>query len=190
MQSSANCFIHPNALVETKFVGKETKIWAFVHILDGARIGNNCNICDHCFIESKVVIGNRVTVKSGIYLWDGITIKDDVHLGPNVVFTNDLRPRSKQPFIISPILIKKSASVGANSSLLGGITIGEYAMIGMGSVVTKSVPDYALVYGNPARKYGWVDKQGFKMIKGKNNQWLSHTGEIYIEKGEKLIVLK
>lgn len=157
-------FKHPNAIVETDEIGKDTRIWAFVHILKDAKIGENCNICDFCFIENKVTIGNNVTIKSGIYIWDGVTIEDNVFLGPNVVFTNDLRPRSKQNFELKEILIKEFATVGANSTILAGTTIGEYAMIGIGSVVTKDIPAYALAYGNPAKIKGWVDKAGNKLI--------------------------
>lgn len=146
-----NYFIHPQALVETKTIGEKSKIWAFVHILQGAAIGKNANICDHCFIESKVIIGDNVTMKSGVYLWDGITIEDNVFIGPAAAFTNDLHPRSKNTkYHQLQTLIKHGASIGANATILPGITIGAYAMVGAGAVVTKNVPDYTLVYGNPA----------------------------------------
>ena len=170
----SNHFIHPAAIVETDQVGADTRIWAFVHILKGARIGSNCNICDHCFIENDVVIGNNVTIKSGIYIWDGVTLEDHVFLGPNVVLTNDLRPRSKAYHgSFEKTLIKKYASIGANSTVLCGITIGEYSMAGIGSVITKNVPAYALVYGNPAQQHGWVDEQGNKMSPDGDKQWIS-----------------
>lgn len=177
-----NAYIHPHALVETSDIGEDTRIWAFVHILPGTTIGNNCNICDHCFIEQGVSIGNNVTVKSGIYIWEGVQIEDDVFLGPNVVFTNDVRPRSKQ--YIEPVktLIGKGASIGANSTVLAGTTIGRYAMTGIGSVITRDVPDHALVYGNPARFKGWVDERGNKMkpsaVKG---EWIAEDLSVYIE---------
>lgn len=151
-------FIHPLALVEEgATIGSGTRIWAFVHVLPDVIIGDDCNVCDHCFIESGVRVGDRVTVKSGIYIWQGVSVDDDVFLGPNVVFTNDTFPRSKiHPGAYEKTHVGRGASVGANATLLPGITIGAYALIGAGSVVTKSVPDFHLVYGNPARSYGRV----------------------------------
>jgi UDP-2-acetamido-3-amino-2,3-dideoxy-glucuronate N-acetyltransferase len=144
-------FKHAQALVETEEVGDNTQIWAFVHILPGAQIGADCNICDHVFIENDVVIGNRVTIKCGVQLWDGLRIEDDVFIGPNATFTNDLFPRSRQPFTPLKTIIKKGASIGANATILPGITIGLNAIVGAGAVVTKDVPDSVLVLGNPAR---------------------------------------
>ncbi|MDR3245508.1 MAG: N-acetyltransferase, partial [Prevotellaceae bacterium] len=133
--------IHPLAEVQTEHIGEDTKVWQFCVILKDAQIGTNCNICAHCFIENDVKIGNNVTIKCGVYLWDGIEIEDDVFIGPNVTFTNDKYPRSKQyPEKILKIKIQKGASLGAGSVLLGGVTIGENAMIGVGSLVTKDVP--------------------------------------------------
>lgn len=154
---------HPTALVETKNIGKDTRIWAFTHILPNAVIGENCNICDHVFIENDVVIGNRVTIKSGVQLWDGITIEDDVFIGPNATFTNDPFPRSKKFLEQYPLtVISQGASVGANATILPGLLIGQYAMIGAGTVVTKNVPPFAIVVGNPARITGYAqtDKTG------------------------------
>lgn len=149
--------IHPHAIVESKNIGENTRIWAFVHILKGAIVGNNCNICDHGFIENDVIIGNNVTIKSGIYIWDGVRLEDNVFLGSNVGFTNDVYPRSKAYQKSYPrTLIKEGASIGANSVLIAGITIGCYAMVGAGSVVTKDVMDFELVYGNPARHHGYI----------------------------------
>ena len=167
---------HPHALVESENVGAGTRIWAFVHILPGATIGQNCNICDHCFVENKVSIGDDVTLKCGVYLWDGITLEDSVFVGPNVVFTNDVRPRSKNTaYALLPTVVQAGASLGANSTILAGITIGRYALTGIGSVVTRDVPAYALVYGNPARQYGWVDEQGEKLVpdSGRPGHWHS-----------------
>ena len=134
--------IHSLADVQSKDIGKDTKIWQFCVVLPGAVIGKNCNICSHCFIENDVVIGNNVTVKNGVYLYDGIQIEDNVFIGPNVSFTNDKYPRSKQyPDNFAKIIIKKGASIGANATILPGITIGENAMIAAGAIVTKDVPD-------------------------------------------------
>ena len=128
-----------------------TRVWQFCAIMPGAKIGEDCNICSHCLIENNVVIGDNVTIKCGVYLWDGMRIEDDVLIGANVTFTNDKYPRSKQPFNLLPITIKKGASIGAGAVVLGGVTIGEKAMIGVGSVVTHDVPAGELWYGNPAR---------------------------------------
>lgn len=128
-----------------------TRVWQFCVIMPDAKIGENCNICSHCLIENDVVIGDNVTIKCGVYLWDGMRIEDNVCIGANVTFTNDKYPRSKQPFNLLPITIKKGASVGAGAVVLGGVTIGEKAMIGVGSVVTHDIPAGELWYGNPAR---------------------------------------
>lgn len=144
--------IHTLSDVQSKKIGIGTQIWQFVVVLANAEIGENCNICSHCFIENNVVIGDRVTVKCGVQLWDGITLQSDVFIGPNATFSNDKYPHSKQyPTEFPKTLVKKSASIGANATILPGITIGVGAMIGAGSVVTKDVPDYALVIGNPAK---------------------------------------
>jgi acetyltransferase-like isoleucine patch superfamily enzyme len=145
-------FIHPNSDVQTKQIGEGTRIWQYVVVLPGAVIGRDGNICSHCFIENKVVLGDRVTVKCGVQLWDGITLEDDVFVGPNVTFTNDLQPRSRNAAAqLLPTLVQKGASIGANATILPGLTIGEGAMVGAGSVVTKNVPPGVTVVGNPAR---------------------------------------
>jgi acetyltransferase-like isoleucine patch superfamily enzyme len=145
-------FIHSEALVEENVsIGNATRVWAFVHILPGARIGRECNICDHVFIEGDVTIGDRVTIKCGVQVWDGLRIEDDVFVGPNATFTNDPFPRSKQDFKLQYTYVKRGATIGANATILPGITIGEGAMVGAGAVVTKNVPPRALVVGNPAR---------------------------------------
>lgn len=179
-------YIHPAAIVETEHIGNDTRVWAFVHILKGAVIGTGCNICDHCYIEYGVSIGNNVTVKCGIYIWEGVTIEDDVFLGPNVVFTNNPRPRSKQYIEHVGATVKKGASIGANSTILSGITLGEYCMTGMGSVVTRDVPAHALVYGNPAQIKGWVDEEGNKLNQVSDTEWVSVHGVSYIKTGNGL----
>jgi acetyltransferase-like isoleucine patch superfamily enzyme len=143
--------IHALSDCQASNVPSNTNIWQFVVVLPKATIGEQCNICAHCFIENDVIIGNNVTVKCGVYLWDGIVVEDNVQIGPNVTFTNDKYPRAKQKFELQRTLIKKNASIGAGSVILGGITIGENALIGAGSVVTKDVPANELWLGNPAR---------------------------------------
>ena len=142
--------IHPLSDCQAQ-VPDSTRVWQFCVVLPKAKIGELCNICSHCFIENNVVVGNRVTVKNGVQLWDGITLEDDTFIGANVTFINDRYPRSKQPFELLPVVVKKGASIGAGCTILGGITIGEGAMIGAGSVVTKSIPANELWMGNPAR---------------------------------------
>ncbi len=148
-------FIHPLSSVATNSVGGGTRIWQFTVILAGAVLGSDCNVCAHCFIENDVVVGNRVTIKNGVQLWDGVRVEDDVFIGPNVTFTNDPFPRSGQkPQSYMETLIRRGASIGAGAVLLAGVTIGVNAFVGAGSIVTKSVPDNALVVGNPARIVG------------------------------------
>ena len=143
--------IHQLADCKSSHIGGNTSIWQFCVVFPNAKIGNNCNICANVLIENDVIVGNNVTVKSGVQLWDGVTVEDNVCIGPNVTFTNDLFPRSKNSdWKLQKTLIKKGASIGENSTILAGITIGENAMIGAGSVVTKDVPDGELWYGNPA----------------------------------------
>jgi acetyltransferase-like isoleucine patch superfamily enzyme/dTDP-4-dehydrorhamnose 3,5-epimerase-like enzyme len=151
-------FVHPQGLCETREVGAGTQIWAFAHVLAGARIGRDCNICDHIFIENDVVLGDRVTIKCGVQLWDGTRIDDDVFIGPNATFANDKFPRSKaHQTRIPETHIGRGASIGANSTIMPGLQIGRYAMVGAGSVVTGDVPPYAKVLGNPARIAGYVN---------------------------------
>lgn len=152
-------FVHPNGLCESKAVGAGTRIWAFAHVMNGASVGRDCNICDHAFVESGATVGDRVTVKNGVMLWDKVTIEDDVFLGPSCVFTNDLRPRvqfKNPPERFLPTLVRRGATIGANATIVCGVTIGEHAFVGAGSVVTRDVPAHALVAGNPARRIGWV----------------------------------
>lgn len=150
-------FIHEKAIVEPgSLIGAKTRIWAFAHILPGARIGEDCNICDHCFIEGTAVVGNRVTIKCGVQLWNGVVLEDDVFVGPNVAFANDPFPRSKRyPEKFTTTLVRQGASIGSNATILPGVVIGRNAMVGAGAVVTKDVPAHAIVVGNPAYIKGY-----------------------------------
>ena len=151
-------FVHPTADVQSQSIGAGARIWQFCVVLGAATIGRDCNICAHVLIENDVRIGDSVTVKSGVQLWDGLTVEDDVFIGPNVTFTNDLRPRSKHyPERFAGTVVKRGASIGANATILPGVTIGERAMVGAGAVVTRSVPDYATVVGNPATIIGYTN---------------------------------
>lgn len=163
-RDAAPLFVHPNALVETSRIGQGTRIWAFAHVCSGAVVGRDCNICDHTFIERDARIGDRVTLKSGVYVWAGTLIEDDVFVGPNVSFTNDKYPRSQQ-YLPKPdgVTIRRGASIGAGAMLLPGVEIGEYAMVGAGSIVTTAVPPYALVYGQPAQIMGQVCRKGHRL---------------------------
>jgi acetyltransferase-like isoleucine patch superfamily enzyme len=144
-------FVHERALVESDSIGAGTRIWAFAHVMPGASIGADCNLCDHTYVEGDVVIGDRVTIKSGVYLWDGLRVHDDVFIGPQATFTNDRFPRSKAPFEASVTTICRGATIGAGAVVLPGVTIGEGAMVGAGAVVLADVPSNAVVVGNPAR---------------------------------------
>lgn len=173
--------IHPLADVQSRNIGEGTTVWQFAVVLRGAVVGENCNLNCHTFVENDVVIGNNVTVKSGTHIWDNTRIEDDVFIGPSVVFTNDLRPRSKQRTPYPLTTLKKGCSIGANSTILAGVTIGRYAMTGIGSVVTRNVPDFALVYGNPAKVRGWVDETGHKLTPDGPGMWVSANGEKFKE---------
>ena len=151
-------FIHPLADVKSQKIGQKTKIWQFSVVLQNAMIGENCNICAHTLIENDVIIGNNVTIKSGVYVWDGITLEDNVFIGPCVAFTNDKKPRSKQyPDSFAKTVIEEGASIGANATILPGIKIGKNALVGAGAVVTKDVPENAIVIGNPAFIKGYIE---------------------------------
>jgi UDP-2-acetamido-3-amino-2,3-dideoxy-glucuronate N-acetyltransferase len=152
-------FVHPNGLCESDTVGPRTRIWAFAHVLAGAVVGADANICDHAFIEGGVQLGDRVTVKNAVQLFDGVTAEDDVFLGPSCVFTNDRNPRAavkKGRDRLLPTLIRHGATIGANATVVCGVTVGPSAFVAAGAVVTRNVPAHALVAGSPARLAGWV----------------------------------
>jgi UDP-2-acetamido-3-amino-2,3-dideoxy-glucuronate N-acetyltransferase len=166
MALDPSVFIHPRGLCESEEIGPRTRVWAFAHVMKGAKVGADCNICDHAFIESGVRIGNRVTVKNCVLVFDKVVVEDEVFLGPNMVFTNDMNPRaavkkSSEEFL--PTLVRKGASIGANATVVCGVTIGEQAFIGAGSVVIRDVPAHALVVGNPARRIGWMCECGGRL---------------------------
>jgi len=152
-------YVHPQALCESSAIGKNTRVWAFAHVLPGARIGRDCNICDGAFVESRAVLGNNVTVKNSTLVFDGVTCEDDVFLGPNVLFTNDLRPRAhikKTGDALETTLVRRGVTLGAGTVVVCGTEIGEHAFAAAGSVITRSVPAHAFVAGNPAVVKGWV----------------------------------
>jgi len=173
--------IHHLADVQSAAIGEGTSIWQFCVVLKNAVIGSNCNICSNSFIEDDVVIGDNVTIKNGVYVWNGLRIGDNVFVGPCVAFTNDIYPRSKHRGKPVPTIVKKGVSIGANATIKCGITVGEYAMIGMGAVVTRDVPPYALVMGNPAKITAWVDESGRKLARRDENSLISPDGVIYLE---------
>lgn len=169
--------IHPLSDVLTPNIGVDTNVWQYTIILKNAKIGNGCNINCHVFIENEVLIGDNVTIKPGVYIWDGITIESNVMIGPNVTFTNDKLPRSKNHnYKMEYTTIRTGSSIGAGATVLCGLEIGAYALIGAGALITKSVPARALVVGSPARIIGWVNEDGTKMKK---------SGEYYLDNLEK-----
>jgi acetyltransferase-like isoleucine patch superfamily enzyme len=171
---SSSIFVHETALVESSEIGAHTRIWAFAHVLAGARIGSNCNIGDHAFIESGAVVGNNVTLKNQVCVWDGVTLEDDVFVGPAVVFTNDLRPRSpRMPAVeeryasksnwLVPTVVERGATIGAGAIVLAGVCLGRYCFVAAGAVVTKDVDPFALIVGAPAKKAGYVCRCGQRL---------------------------
>lgn len=157
-------YFHPKSLVEDKkSVGRGTRVWAFAHVMKGAVVGDGCNVGDHAFVENGARVGNRVTLKNGVALWQGVTLEDDVFVGPSAAFTNDLFPVSRKAAKLLPTHVKRGACIGANATIVCGITVGEYAFIGAGSTVTREVPDHALFFGNPARLRGFLCRCRLKL---------------------------
>ena len=169
MALDPSVFVHEKALCESTAVGPRTRIWAFAHVMRGAVIGADCNICDHVFVETGARVGDRVIVKNNALIWDKVTLEDDVFVGPNAVFTNDFIPRvafKNPPEKFLPTLVRQGASVGANATIVCGVTIGEQAFVGAGAVVVHDVPAYAMVAGNPAHRIGWMCACGKKLPAG------------------------
>ena len=172
--------IHPLSDVKTENIGEGTNIWQYSVVLKYAVIGKNCNINCHTFIENDVIIGNNVTIKSGVYLWDGIRVEDNVFIGPNATFVNDKYPRSKQYIEeFSKTTLMHGCSIGANATILANLKIGNYALVGAGSVVTKNIKPHALVVGNPAVQIGWVNKKGEILKKSDSNLYFDSNGVKY-----------
>jgi acetyltransferase-like isoleucine patch superfamily enzyme len=166
MALDASVFIHEKALCESDDIGAGTRVWAFAHVMKGAKIGRGCNICDHVFVETGASIGDHVTVKNNVLLWDKVVVEDDVFLGPNAVFTNDRVPRAafkNSADLFLPTLVRRGATIGANATIVCGVTVGEQAFVGAGAVVIKDIPAHALVVGNPARQVGWLCECGEKL---------------------------
>ncbi|SHL22465.1 transferase hexapeptide (six repeat-containing protein) [Pseudonocardia thermophila] len=164
--------VHPQGLCESDQVGDGTRVWAFAHVLPGAVVGRDCNICDCAFIEDGAVLGDRVTVKNATLVWRGVTCEDDVFLGPNVLFTNDLRPRSGTPFgpeDVVPTYVRRGASLGAGTVVVCGTEIGEYAFAAAGSVITRDVLPHSFVAGNPAVHKGWVGRCGARLTQDESD---------------------
>jgi UDP-2-acetamido-3-amino-2,3-dideoxy-glucuronate N-acetyltransferase len=182
-------FVHELGLCESESVGPGTRIWAFAHVLPGAVIGADCNICDHAFIETGAQIGDRVTVKNAVLVWDRVTVDDDVFLGPNMVFTNDLMPRAavkKGTGDFLPTHVQRGATIGANATIVCGVTIGIQAFVGAGAVVTRDVVPHALVVGNPARRIGWVCECGNRLD---DDLACAECGRTYRDGGEGLLAV-
>lgn len=188
-------FFHHFAVVESDEVGEGTRVWAFAHIMRGAKVGRFCNIGEHCYIESGVEIGDFCTIKNGVHLWEGVVLEDYVFLGPSAVFTNDKYPRSKnRGWELRRTVIKRYATVGAGAVVLCGIEIGRYALVGAGAVVTKSVPDFGVVFGNPAKLVGYacacgrvllrIGKRKKKRFKRNTIHRCSNCGRVYEYDGE------
>jgi UDP-2-acetamido-3-amino-2,3-dideoxy-glucuronate N-acetyltransferase len=181
-------FVHPAGLCESDQVGARTRVWAFAHVLAGAVVGADCNICDGVFVEGGARVGDRVTIKNAVLVWDRVTIEDDVFVGPGAVFTNDPTPRvafPKEPVDFLPTLVRQGATIGANATVVCGVTIGLSAFVAAGAVVAADVESHALVAGNPARRVGWVCECGRRLDDGLR----CACGRAYKESPEGLVAL-
>lgn len=169
MALDPSVFVHPQGLCESDEVGPRTRVWAFAHVLPGAVVGADCNVCDHAFVEAGARIGDRVTIKNAVLVWDGVTVEDDVFLGPSMVFTNDPNPRAaikKAGADLAPTTVRRGATIGANATIVCGTVVGEHAFVGAGAVVTSDVAPHAFVVGNPARPVGWACECGLRLPDG------------------------
>jgi len=162
-QQKKDFFCHALGLCESSQVGPHTRVWAWAHVMERARLGSDCNVGEHCFVENGAIVGDRCVIKNGVAVWDGVTLEDDVFVGPYAVFTNDLLPRAKKPAPSVPTLVRKGATIGANATIVCGTTIGEYAFIAAGAVVTRDVEPHTLIMGNPGRVKGHVCRCGVKL---------------------------
>lgn len=182
-KSKASAFYcHPLGLCESKQVGEGTRIWAWAHVMERARLGRDCNVGEHCFVENGASAGDRCVIKNGVAVWEGVTLESDVFVGPYAVFTNDLWPRAKKPAPAVPTLVRTGATIGANATIVCGVTIGRHAFIAAGALVTSDVPEYSLVMGAPARVRGHVCKCGLKLHFSRTGSTRCGCGLVYRRK--------
>lgn len=190
MSLPESVFVHPQALCESETVGEGTRIWAFAHVMKGSVLGAGCNICDHAFVESGAKLGDRVTVKNAVLIWDGIVIEDEVFLGPGACFTNVLNPRAAHKRAadeFKPTLVRRGATVGANATIICGVTLHEHAFVAAGAVVNRDVPPHALVAGNPARLIGHMCERGERLSFNARGEAITSYGQRYAKCADGLV---